>query len=88
MKAGLPANNESDITVLGKPVVIGEGIAIPIVKVRLQVGDQILEKDINDKNVNAVFELSLEAGETIVESWFVKADGSEQNAYYTYVSKI
>lgn len=88
ISAALPSNKKSDITRLGKPVVVGDGKAIPTVKVRLRVGDHELKKEINETDVSAVFELKLPAGETIIQAWLVDADGNEQNAYYTYVRKI
>lgn len=85
--AALPANNESDITLLGKPVVIEAGKAIPVVKVRLKVGKQELEKVISKTDVSAVFDLKLPKGNTEIETWLVDANGNEQNAYYTYIRK-
>lgn len=86
--ASLAANNVSDITCLGKPVVMGEGKAIPVAKIRLMVGDQQLEKEINASDVSAVFDIKLPAGETRVEAWLVDAEGNEQNAYYVYASML
>lgn len=85
--AGLPANNNSDITHLGKPVVIGEGKAIPAVKVRLKVGDRLLESEIKHSDTMVQFDLNLPKGETEVEAWLVDGDGNEKQAYYVYIRK-
>jgi arylsulfatase A-like enzyme len=86
MSGALPADTISDITVLGKPVLVGEGKAIEVVKVRLQVGDKKLEKEIVESDVSSVFDIKLPAGETRIEAWLVDAEGNEQNAYYVYAS--
>lgn len=87
MSASIPAQKMSDITCLGEPVRKGEGTSIPVVVVRLKVGNKQMEKEINNLNVNAVFDLLLPAGETIIEAWLVDAEGKGQHAYYIYVRK-
>jgi arylsulfatase B len=88
ISAGLPANSKSDISVLGKPVVIGEGVAIPTSKVRLKVGDKVLEKAIGEGDVSAVFEMILAEGKINIEAWLIDSKGREKQAYFVYVKPI
>ncbi len=85
---GLPANYESDITCLGKPVQIGEGKAIPTTKIHLKINDQVMEKAIDKNDVNALFEMNLEAGEYKIEAWLIDTEGNKKQAYYVYVKPI
>lgn len=88
ISASLPQNKDSDIFHNGKPVKSPDGIRIHAVKVRLRVGNQEMEKEINDSDVNAVFNLQLPPGPTTIQAWLIDADGGEQGAYYTYIKKI
>ena len=36
----------------------------------------------------AVFEVSLEAGPTKLQTWFIDADGAERGAYFCYVERL
>ena len=88
ISAALPREASSDIFMRGKPVRVGEGRAIPAVKVRLRVGDRQEEKEIGPADVNAVFEMQLQPGPNMVRAWLIDADGHEQGAYYVYVRLI
>jgi len=83
--ASLPEHQESDISMLGKPFRKGEGKSIPVVKVRLKIGDQKMEKNINKTDVSAVFEMQLNKGTKDVQSWFNTEEGDSLGAYYVYV---
>ena len=85
---GLPESQISDITSLGEPVQVGEGKALPAVKVRIKVGNQLKEKEINPSDQLAGFELSLQKGETKIEAWLLDFDWNKQNAYYIYVKPV
>jgi len=82
--ASLPEQKGSDITCLGKPVKKGEGKAIPAVKVKLKVGDQKMEKNINESDVSALFEMKLSKGEKDIESWLYAPEGDSISAFYIY----
>ncbi|MEN8249104.1 MAG: arylsulfatase [Bacteroidota bacterium] len=84
ISASLPEQKVSDITCLGKPVRKGEGKAISVVKVRLKVGEQMLEKNISETDVSAVFQMQLEKGKTDIHSWFDTEEGDSLGAYYIY----
>jgi len=88
ISAARPEEASSDIDMLGKPVRVGEGRAIPVVKVRLRVGDRQVEEEIGPADVNAMFEMQLQPGPTLVRAWLIDTDGREQGAYYVYVRLI
>jgi len=88
IRAALPAQRDSDITRIGKPISLGEGNAIPAVKVRLRVGDVEMEKDINDTDSNVLFDLELQPGPTLVRAWLIDEEGNSQGNYYVYVKRI
>ncbi|WP_111708982.1 arylsulfatase [Lutibacter citreus] len=87
ISAALSAKNSGDIFSRGKPVIRKKGIAIPAVKVRLEIGEKKLEIKIKDIDNSAVFNVQLPAGPTNVKAWLIDIDGNEQGAYYIYVSK-
>lgn len=88
IRASLPEQSESDITVLGKPFQIKQGKAIPAVKVRLKIGEQVMEKNIGENEASVVFNINLPEGPIDAEAWLIDIDGNEQGAYYIYIKKV
>lgn len=88
ISAALPEKKVGDVFSKGKPVIRKKGKAIPVTKVRLQVGEKYLEKEIDDSKTSAAFNLQLPAGPTTVKAWLIDIDGNEQGAYYIYVKKV
>ncbi|GAA3615136.1 arylsulfatase [Flavivirga amylovorans] len=83
----LPAVTSGDILDKGKPVMMPEGEAIPIVKVRLRAGDTEKEVEIKKTDTKAVFTLPLEKGPNLVRAWFISEDNKEMGATYIYISR-
>ena len=65
-----------------------EGLALPIASARLLVGRQRHIQPVAPADESAVFTVQLEAGPTLLHTWFY--DGRDQplcGAYYVYVSR-
>lgn len=86
--AGLPEEVNPRITTLGEPLRRSEGRAIPVVEIRLEVGDQSVQRRVTEGDVGADFALNLNAGATEVRAWMVDEEGNEQSAYYIYVTGL
>ncbi|GLR19959.1 arylsulfatase [Portibacter lacus] len=88
LASALPEAAYSDISTNGKPIKKGAGKGIPVTKVRLKVGTQIIEKAVEGSEVGAEFIIDLPAGQTEVQAWLIDGEGNEQSAYYAYVKKV
>lgn len=77
----------ADIFHNGEPVLLPKGTKIDAVKVRLKVGDQILEKEISNQDSYAGFNLDLHEGPTTVQAWLIDASGNEYPGYYVYINE-
>ncbi len=86
--AALPAQTKSDTILNGKPWAMGIGKAIAAVKVKLKVGEAVVEKAITDQDIFAWFSLDLPAGDTQVQAWLIDRDDNALGAYYVYVKRI
>jgi hypothetical protein len=64
----------------------GEALAIKMAK--LQVGDGFEEKVVGDGDKCVVFQVTLKAGSTRVQTWFDDGDEKSLGAYYVYVQKL
>jgi arylsulfatase A-like enzyme len=64
-------------TVLVQPVVA-----------RLGLFGREWRQPVDPGQVEAVFTVTLEAGETALDAWFIDADGKECGAYYVYVERL
>jgi len=67
---------------------MGEGVALPIARARLLVGDRMHTAAVTAEDEAAVFRLELEAGPTLLHTWF----DNEKNqpicgAYYVGVER-
>lgn len=86
--ASLPKQEISDITLLGKPVRVGEGKAIPVKKVRLKIDGLGVEQNIQPTDTYAEFTLELKHGDISVRAWLIDENDKKQGAYYVYVRRI
>lgn len=86
--AALPAQTKSDTTLNSKPWAMGAGKGIPAIKVKLKVGQEIVEKSIADNDTFTEFSLDLPRGNTQIQAWLINKDQKAQGAYYVYVKKL
>lgn len=87
INAAPAAQTEEDIYRKNKPVLVGEGKIIPAVKVKLRVGNKYFEKSLNSNDEYAVFNITLEKGDTEIQAWLIDTLGSEFPAYYVYINE-
>jgi arylsulfatase B len=66
----------------------GGGRAIPVERARLRVGNWADEVAVNPEDHVAVFEMTLQAGETQVQTWFEVEEGPAIGAYFVYVERM
>ncbi len=66
----------------------GGGVALPVRQARIAIAGQEASTWVDANTASAVFTLSLSAGPTHLQTWFVLDDGEELGAYYVYVEKI
>ena len=64
------------------------GTAVQPVKARLTLGDIDETVAVTATDKAAVFEVSLEAGPTKLQTWFIDADGTERGAYFCCVERL
>ena len=79
------AQTVADIYNHNLPVLVGEGKIIPAVKVKLRIGDQYFEKEIDPDDEQAAFNIPLEKGDTEIQGWLIDSTKSEFPAYYVYI---
>lgn len=61
------------------------GVAIPVTRARIRIGDYEASRDISGDEKGVIFEVSLKKGLTHLQTWFEDAEGNERGAYYVYV---
>ena len=89
LAAALPASDQSDVQRQGKPVFAPAGKAIPVAKVRLQVGGADRTKPVAKGDTSALFELPLAPGPAEVRTWLIDEEGRPLcGAYYVYVRRV
>ena len=76
---------EADAPITGA---VDKGIAIPITSARLQIADADLSKAVAPEDNACVFEVSLDAGSTRLQTWFTDENGGSRGAYYVYVTRL
>jgi arylsulfatase A-like enzyme len=64
------------------------GVAIPVVKATLQIGDTQAEAAVASGAKEAVFKVKLKAGKQRMTALFKTRDGKTVGAYYAYVKKL
>ena len=70
-----------------KPVLVGKGKIIHAAKVKLKIGNEYFEKDINSTDEQADFNIKIEKGDTEIQAWLIDSKGNEHPAYYVYVNQ-
>jgi hypothetical protein len=88
ISASLSRTNNGDIYSRGNPVRSRKGVAIPVEKVELVVGNTKVETKISDSDTSAKFEVKTQAGPTQVRAWLIDSEGNKRGAYYIYVKRI
>lgn len=65
------------------------GVALPVAKARLRVGDTDLSRPVAMEDKVAIFKVALKAGRARLQTWFLDAEGQELcGAYYVYVRRL
>ncbi len=68
---------------------VGEGVALPIAGARLLIGGQDHRLTTEPTDSAAVFTINLEAGPTLLHTWFLdKRNEPITGAYYVYVERV
>ena len=81
------AQTVEDVSSKNEPVLRRRGKSIPAVKVKLRVGDEFFEKEINSTDEQAVFNIKLEKGDTEIQAWLIDSKGKKYPAYYVYANQ-
>lgn len=82
LTAGMPEYQAAD-------GVYPAGVALPIARARLRIGEQDLSRAVRDGDKVVAFEVSLEAGSTTLQTWFYDGEDEELcGAYYVYVKRL
>ena len=66
----------------------GGGRAIPLVRARIRIGDREETKSIKAGDKCVLFTVDLHAGETLLQTYLVNADGEDIGAYYVYAERL
>ncbi len=65
------------------------GVALPIAKARLRVGENDVSQSVRPEDREATFPLRLPRGRTTLQTWFYDGAGEEIcGAYYVYVRRL
>ena len=80
------AQTKGDIYSKNEPVLVRQGKIIPAISVKLRVGEEYFEKEINPTDEQAVFNIKLEQGDSEIQAWLIDSLGYEHPAYYVYVN--
>ncbi len=64
------------------------GVALPIVKATVQIGQQRAETTVESGSPEAVLRLKLSPGTTRLSARFIRSDGEQVGAYYAYVKRL
>ncbi len=82
IRAGVPEYKGADGT-------YPAGVALPVAKARLRVGDTDLSRPVALEDRAATFKVALKAGRARLQTWFLDAEGRELcGAYYVYVRRL
>jgi arylsulfatase B len=66
----------------------GGGKAVAVRTAKLKVGDIEQESAVDSEDRGVAFTVELNAGETLLQSWFIDAQGNDIGAYYVYADLI
>ena len=61
---------------------------MPVKTARLKVGNIEQESAVTSEDKGIVFTAELNAGETLLQSWFIDDAGEDIGAYYVYVDLL
>jgi len=64
------------------------GKGIGATKARLEIADVDVSMPVSEDARAAVFQVSLKAGKTPLQTWFIDNDGTSRGAYYVYVKRL
>jgi len=81
------AQTKGDIYSKNEPVLVRQGKIINAERVKLKVGEEYFEKEINPTDEQAVFDIKLEQGDSEIQAWLIDSLGYEHPAYYVYVNQ-
>jgi len=65
-----------------------DGTALNITRAKMTIQDVAVEADVPKNALGVTFRVSLEAGTTKLQTWFIEEDGTERGAYYVYVRRV
>ncbi len=81
LRAGLPA---IQLTAGSR----GPGVALPIAQARIRLGHLTMSKQVEEHDLSAVFQVTLERGPVRLHTWFDDEDGEAiAGSYYVYVRR-
>ena len=66
----------------------GGGVAIPIERAAIRVGDQAMDTNVTADAKAATFTLDVIDGETHLQTYLYTSDGAELGAYYVYITRV
>ncbi|MCP4312586.1 MAG: hypothetical protein GY790_15090 [Bacteroidetes bacterium] len=81
------AQTDGDIFRRDIPVLVGQGKVIQAETVKLRIGDDYFEKEIDSTDEHAGFRVTLEKGDTEIQAWLVDSQGNQHPAYYVYADQ-
>jgi arylsulfatase A-like enzyme len=61
---------------------------LPVVKGKVQLGNQIIEKEVKPDDKEISFSVILPEGENHLQTWFIENDGTQSGAYYVYINRV
>ena len=64
------------------------GKGIGATKARLEIADVDVSMPVSEDARAAVFQVSLKAGKTTLQTWLIDDDGTSRGAYYVYVKRL
>ena len=67
---------------------VEEDTRLDVVKVRLKIGDQEIEKEVNPGSSEVSFKLNLPKGEAFMQTWFYEKDGNSFGVPFLYIERL
>ena len=65
-----------------------EDTRMNVIKMRLKISDQEIEKEVYPGSSEIKFKLNLKKGETFLQTWFYEIDGNSFGAPFVYVNRL
>jgi hypothetical protein len=63
------------------------GKSLPIQRMKIKIGDQVLEKEVAENQVGCTFELDLKKGNFDLYTYMIDKNAKEYSAFYVYIEK-